>query len=432
MVAFLVLVASSLYVTHFSSLQKVKQAEEELNSFQQPLEIREKFTVFMGDHVYGVYEIGRSVDLNEVEVFVNGVYAGSCSTLCRMRWDGFVEVNVPATEFNRLILSYRADKVTFYPPPWPAGCSRRRAVVVEYNGRFPDMTVPIPLSSLGATTVGGERVPSWSAGTETWIRSPVDTVNAFLLYEDCNYLSPPSDVFIGEINGLVLFWNFDEGVGVTANDLSGNNNDGLIINALWVEGRYGSSLLFNGVDAYVEAADSPSLDLQFLTITAWVDLNYKPGATWQLFNHAVVEKIGSYHLVVDSPTGRPHLYGNTGTWNELTRGEANVIGNWHFVAVSYGNVDANTYVDNNVWRWASLGPLVPNDNPLRVGAQSPNVEAALGRIDEVAIFGRELTWQEINLIRDYRIHASPFYPGVALIRYPEDPRRVMVGGTETR
>src|SRR5260370_15126778 len=51
--------------------------------------------------------------------------------------------------------------------------------------------------------------------------------------------------------GLVGYWNFDEGSGTTANDGSGNGNSGAVVNALWASGKFGGALDFTGGQGYV-------------------------------------------------------------------------------------------------------------------------------------------------------------------------------------
>jgi len=45
---------------------------------------------------------------------------------------------------------------------------------------------------------------------------------------------------------LVVAWNFDEGSGNVARDITGNGHDGEIKDAKWVEGKFKSALEFKG------------------------------------------------------------------------------------------------------------------------------------------------------------------------------------------
>ena len=62
-------------------------------------------------------------------------------------------------------------------------------------------------------------------------------------------------------DGLVGFWNFNEGSGNIANDSSGFGNHGTIENATWTTGISGSALHFNGDDAYVNCGNDETLQI---------------------------------------------------------------------------------------------------------------------------------------------------------------------------
>jgi hypothetical protein len=104
---------------------------------------------------------------------------------------------------------------------------------------------------------------------------------------------------------LVAHWKFDEGSGNTAHDTSGNGNDGTFVgDPVWMTGRAGGALEFNGSSDYIEVPFSESLRVinqGDFTIAAWFRLDeipteYKvvfqqgddtsggPGRTW-LFVH---------------------------------------------------------------------------------------------------------------------------------------------------
>ena len=63
--------------------------------------------------------------------------------------------------------------------------------------------------------------------------------------------------FNGDIVG---FWNFNEESGSAAYDLSGNQRDGLINGAVYVGGKNGTGLYFDGND-YVDIPNTNDLDL---------------------------------------------------------------------------------------------------------------------------------------------------------------------------
>src|SRR3989344_6175920 len=82
--------------------------------------------------------------------------------------------------------------------------------------------------------------------------------------------------------GLVGYWNFDEGIGQTVNDLSDKNYDGTrgassssaSDDPSWVAGssKFGSSLQFDGTDDEVRIGDVAELDgASAFAIAGWAE-----------------------------------------------------------------------------------------------------------------------------------------------------------------
>ena len=76
------------------------------------------------------------------------------------------------------------------------------------------------------------------------------------------------------MEGLALYFSFDEGEGDTVQDFSGKDNHGTLMGKpKWVEGKEGSALQFSGEENsnYVEVPDHPSLNPDSeVTCAAWI------------------------------------------------------------------------------------------------------------------------------------------------------------------
>src|SRR5687767_13049731 len=71
----------------------------------------------------------------------------------------------------------------------------------------------------------------------------------------------PADAQANLASGLVAHWTFNEGAGAVAGDASGNNNPGLLTDGpVWTTGNFGGGLRFDGVDDFVDVADSSTLN----------------------------------------------------------------------------------------------------------------------------------------------------------------------------
>ena len=158
--------------------------------------------------------------------------------------------------------------------------------------------------------------------------------------------------------GPVAHWKFDEGSGGIIYDATDNNNDGALhlgtsdntaTGSAWVVGKHGSALKFDGVDDYVEAPDSASLDTESLTIVVWFKLNQNPDCDGSNNYRSFMRK-GSiagtsdgWDIVLEEDGDV--CFDVSGTrWWPLGRAKQLLgwpIGEWHFYAFTY---DANTGV----------------------------------------------------------------------------------------
>jgi hypothetical protein len=89
-----------------------------------------------------------------------------------------------------------------------------------------------------------------------------------------NIISNTTTIVIADTNnGLVGYWNFDEGSGSIAHDSSGNGNDGNIYSASWTTGVSGSALNYDGLDDYVDIGSVDRIRTNTpKSVFAWVNL----------------------------------------------------------------------------------------------------------------------------------------------------------------
>ncbi len=225
-------------------------------------------------------------------------------------------------------------------------------------------------------------------------------------------------ITIGDItNGLIGNWRFDEGAGTTASDSSGKNNNGTLVNGpTWIApGRIGTAALsFVATNLQqVTVPNSTSLNpTAGLTIAAWIN-----AVDWS-GNHRILQKGNSdnqYRFLAENNVFKFHLNGvNTVTCDlPPTNTWIHVAGTW--------NGSTMTIYTNGVPEasLAATGTITSTTDMLAIGDKSGGTSTGdffNGDLDEVRVYSRGLSLEEINLV----MHAgdSPPTPPAGLRAAP--------------
>jgi len=203
--------------------------------------------------------------------------------------------------------------------------------------------------------------------------------------------------------GLVGYWNFDEGMGYAVHDASGNGHDGRIKNAKWVLGKVKQALSFeNG--GFVEIPDHQELRLQKdFTITAWIMKTQvsKAGKSMGIVSKSSQDAWDYDLFMSTSRQEHPAFYSDAfkaqGGDIEVISTVPITLNEWHHIAVIRNGQEAKIYIDGIITGTASL--------PEELSASSKNLFIGNdhdggfeGSIDEVRIYSRALTEQEIRVV----------------------------------
>jgi hypothetical protein len=207
-------------------------------------------------------------------------------------------------------------------------------------------------------------------------------------------------------NGLVGYWNFNEGNGSIAHDSSGNGNDGTIVGATWVSGINGDALEITDA-SYVGSIPNSYDDFitTALSITCWIKWNgigsYFPQSiifdgredttTHYLFFH--INRSGTLFFLITKPgslIGSISTIPKDGTWTHIAAvfNDSSdtmslyingILDNTTITTDSYYNSNEYPFIGNNHWapgdnQWASLN----------------------GTLDELRFYNRALTPEEIQ------------------------------------
>ena len=196
--------------------------------------------------------------------------------------------------------------------------------------------------------------------------------------------------------GLVAAYGFEETSGVAVMDSSRGGNHGTIAGATrTASGRHGRALSFDGLNDLVTIADSPSLDLSSgMTVEAWV----RPTALSGWRSVVLKERPDglAYGLYAHDNAPRPAATVHVDDDISAAGTGALPLNTWSHVAATHDGTAVRLYVNGTlVGTQPAPGSLSDTTEPLRIGGNLVWGEYFSGRIDEVRIYNRALSAEEI-------------------------------------
>lgn len=213
-------------------------------------------------------------------------------------------------------------------------------------------------------------------------------------------------------NGLVACYPFDG----NANDGSGNNNNGIVNGVSLADDRFGkpnSSYEFNG-NNHVRVPDAPSQQIATnqISLSAWITLERNVENTqWRVVNKQQSAGI-SWGLEIfgngySSGLGNNIAFHNSNgsTWANCVVSEISLVPKvtYHVAVVAESNV-AKIYLDS---KWVKtcqnmLGIPQIISADLAIGATSSTHFFFEGQIDDISVYNRSLTEQEILTLYNFK------------------------------
>ncbi len=241
--------------------------------------------------------------------------------------------------------------------------------------------------------------------------------------------------FTPYLPNTIAAWDMNDMDLTTLTDYSGNANHATLFNGLgYAAGPSGNSLIFDGIDDYARVPASPTLDIKgdAVSLSLWAKLDYLPA-----------ELPGAYGPTYDSQGDNYVIYEDKGN-NELrfkvaTNKSAERPGIpaadlrknvWLHIVGVYDGTKAMIYLNGQL---KDSHNLIGTVNPGQIGliGDSPG-SFFKGSIDEILIFNRALSPEEINFLykeaKTAIIDAEPpLLTGAVSVG---DPERLYVGFNE--
>jgi hypothetical protein len=185
--------------------------------------------------------------------------------------------------------------------------------------------------------------------------------------------------------GTILEMNLNEGTGNTANDISGQNNNGNIVGATWTDGNEGNALSFDGND-HVLVDDTNSLKI---TGQLTIEANIYPTAPSGL-QKIISKRNGNYMYLIGLDGNKLFTCIGDGTAYDCTAKTTTITTNtWQQIKMTYSDTE-NTlklYTNNELKETKTTTKSLKTFNAkLSIGADNQGTNQYYkGKIDQIKI-----------------------------------------------
>lgn len=203
-------------------------------------------------------------------------------------------------------------------------------------------------------------------------------------------------------DGLVGYWSFNDG---DAKDFSGNNLNGQVNNGpLSVIGKVLNAMQFDGSNDHVVVPYNSMLDLpNALTISLWFKVDAW-GATRRIVGRTYTNNNALlYSILADG--GNIWFYLQDG----ISGGAKSVSmplptpGQWHHLVTTWdGGTMRMFFHGTNVGSTTATGSIPARANPLFIGTKENASEFFQGALDEVLLYSRAITTQEVSQLYQFQ------------------------------
>ena len=194
---------------------------------------------------------------------------------------------------------------------------------------------------------------------------------------------------------------------LTDSEILAQYNAGRVKHADWdPNGEWNSAMKFDGAHDYVDAGNGSSLNItgSAITVSAWIKPNSNPTNDYWIAGNArdMSPPSGGYEMFLSSTNlFLAYIWKNSTSTIAAVSGSAAPNGVWSYVAFTFNGTNLITYQNGSQTGTVSIASdtLQPAPFHLIVGslAYAPSLYVFNGSIDEVRVWNRALSAQEIAM-----------------------------------
>lgn len=259
---------------------------------------------------------------------------------------------------------------------------------------------------------------TWPAGSTSWNRvgtlipfvrpsSPGNTgsISSFMYYNRALSAAEILQNYYADLerliptNGLILSLdaqntNLYATSPTTAYDISGNGNNGILLNGTQYLGSADGSWRFDGVDDYINCGNSSTFNVNQFSAGFWVNLSISAVKEIFMKNNNSNNGIGPFEIW---QSGRRIQHRINGI---LVSGTTDLIlGKWYLITLTYNQVNRILYI-NEIQENSNAysTPLNVSTGNVTIGAYGNGEYPFNGNISEVFFYNRALSQSEISII----------------------------------
>jgi hypothetical protein len=206
------------------------------------------------------------------------------------------------------------------------------------------------------------------------------------------------------VRGLVAHFSFDRDSHSSIRSTTGTVR-GKVNNAAWVrddrESNNAGALQFNGETSYVDLPPKTVGNWNQLTYSVWVKMPQYVGENWPAFigSHAPEKTASNISIGLYQGRGVMHMDVDTNLGNKYLRGQHRIPWDrWFHAVMVYDGLTLREYMDGVPGAGVKVSGELNSLGYLALGRHSANYSGLRGMLDDVMIYDRALSPEEVKAL----------------------------------